>query len=287
MRTPEFGISTLLFLDSRLDREHLVEVAAHGFEAVELFAARTHIDYHDPSAIDRLAEWLDDTRLTLHSVHAPIAAGYRAGTWGEAWSTAIADDAKRRVAVQECRAALAIATRLPFRHLVLHLGVPTEYAGPGDNQREQARRSVEELHDVAQQAGVMLALEIIPNALSSPDALVALIEDVLELPGVGICVDTGHARLQGDVVDAVETCSGHVLTTHVHDNMGRTDDHRLPFEGDIDWPAVALAFQKVGYDGRWIFELPAASDAAPVLSRAARVRRRLEESLGLADELLQ
>lgn len=287
MRTSEFGISTLLFLDGRLDREHLVEVAAHGFEAVELCATRTHFDYRDPAAADRLAEWLDDTRLVLHSVHAPMADGYRAGAWGTAYSTAAADETRRREAVDECRAALALAARVPFQYLVVHLGVPTEYARPGDNQRDQMLRSVEALHEAAAATGVRLALEIIPNALSSADALVALIEDTLDLPGVGICVDTGHARLQGDVVEAIETCSGHVLTTHLHDNLGRQDDHRLPFEGDIDWPAALLAFQKVGYDGRWIFELPATPAPATVLARAARVRQRFEESLGLADELLQ
>ena len=35
-----FGISTHLCLSERLDRDHLVEIAAHGFEAVEVFAVR-------------------------------------------------------------------------------------------------------------------------------------------------------------------------------------------------------------------------------------------------------
>ena len=35
-----FGISTHLFHQSRLAREHLVQIAGHGFEAVELFATR-------------------------------------------------------------------------------------------------------------------------------------------------------------------------------------------------------------------------------------------------------
>ena len=61
----------------RLDREHLVEIAAHGFDAVEVFASRSHFDYHDGAPRIALAEWLDDTRLTLHSMHAPIARELR------------------------------------------------------------------------------------------------------------------------------------------------------------------------------------------------------------------
>ena len=38
----QFGVSTHLYHDARLDRDHLVEIAAHGFNAVEIFATRTH-----------------------------------------------------------------------------------------------------------------------------------------------------------------------------------------------------------------------------------------------------
>jgi hypothetical protein len=76
-----FGISTHLFHEQRLNREHLVHIAAHGFEAIELFATRTHFDYHDAQAAAQLAEWLSDTQLELHSVHAPIVESLKGGRW--------------------------------------------------------------------------------------------------------------------------------------------------------------------------------------------------------------
>ena len=51
-----FGISTHLYLGDRLDRDHLVEIAAHGFDAVEVFAVRSHFDYRDRRAAIALAE---------------------------------------------------------------------------------------------------------------------------------------------------------------------------------------------------------------------------------------
>ena len=45
-----FGISTHLYVGDRLDRDHLVEIAAHGFEAVEVFAVKSHFDYRDRRA---------------------------------------------------------------------------------------------------------------------------------------------------------------------------------------------------------------------------------------------
>ena len=110
-----FGISTHLYLSDRLDRDHLVEIAAHGFEAVEVFAVRDHFDYHDRRAALALAEWLDDTRLMLHSMHAPIAATYTNGAWREGYSLAATDEARRLRAVEETTAALNLATLLAFQ----------------------------------------------------------------------------------------------------------------------------------------------------------------------------
>ena len=48
-----FGISTHLYHDRRLEREHLAQIAGYGFEAIELFATRSHFDYRDAAAVDR------------------------------------------------------------------------------------------------------------------------------------------------------------------------------------------------------------------------------------------
>lgn len=280
MSTPRFGVSTHLYHDQRLDREHLVEIAAHGFECVEIFATSSHFDYHDDAAVRALAEWLDDTRLTLHSIHAPVTASFVNGQWGEAFSTAVTDEDQRRRTLAEAEAALAVAQTIPFRCLVVHLGVPDAMKpGAGDNSRESARRSVEALHDLAARTSVGLAIEVIPNALSTPESLVSLIENDLDELKVGICMDVGHAHIMDDVGDAIECCSGHIVTTHLHDNRKKTDDHLVPGEGNIDWPATLMALQKVGYDGAWMFEIANTSSPKSVLNKAEKVRRKFEALL--------
>lgn len=279
-----FGVSTHLYIGERLDRDHLVEIAAHGFEAVEVFAARDHFDYHDRRAALALAEWLDDTRLRLHSCHGPIAAEYAKGAWREGYTLAAADEPRRKRAVEETTAALNVATLVPYQVLVLHCGVPAPHGRPEDNHLPALVRSLEELAPVAAGVGVRLAVEVIPNALSTAGALVDLVESEIEADDLGICMDVGHARLMGDVVDAIESCSGHLITTHLHDNRGRRDDHLVPGQGVVDWDATLLAFQKVGYDGPWMFELAAAAERRPVLERAMKARHRFESLLSLDDE---
>lgn len=285
MSTLRFGVSTHLFHDQRLEREHLVEIAAHGFDCIELFATRTHFDYHDSVAVRSLAEWLEDTRLTLNSMHAPICASLTNGVWGESYSNAVADDTRRRKALNEAESALAVAHTLPYRHLVVHLGVPDSMSPDAtDNRVDAARRSIQDLHAMAERAGVTVALEVIPNRLSGADALVSFIENDLDGAKVGICMDVGHAFIMGDLGDAIETCSGHLVTTHLHDNRRRTDDHLAPGEGLIDWPAALMSLQKIGYDGTWMFEVANTSTPLAVLQKTQAARRRFEDLLRISFE---
>jgi sugar phosphate isomerase/epimerase len=278
--TPRFGVSTHLFHDLKLDREHLVEIAAHGFDCIELFATRSHFDYHDSVAVRSLAEWLEDTRLVLNSMHAPITTSLKNEEFGEKFSIATSDGNERQRAIGETEAALAVAQTIPYRYLVLHLGWP-ESAKPAanDNSRDAARRSLEPICDAAQKVGVKLAIEIIPNNLSSAEALVSLIENDLEGADIGICMDVGHAFMMGDLGDAIETCAEHLVTTHLHDNKRKSDDHLAPGEGSIDWPATLMALQKIGYEGAWMFEVANTSTAQAVLQKTEKARRRFDDLL--------
>jgi sugar phosphate isomerase/epimerase len=274
-----FGISTHLFHEHRLSREHLVHIAAHGFDAIELFATRAHFDYRDARAAAALAEWLGDTGLELHSVHAPIVKALKGGKWIDPFSNASRDETSRKTALQETEAAIALARQLPYRYLVVHLGTPTTERVPAnDNQPELARRTVEELVEKASQVNVRVTLEVIPNSLSSAASLVHLIEDELDGVDVGICLDYGHAHLMGDLGETVETVSGHLWTTHVHDNGGKRDDHLVPYAGTIDWEAAMMETQKIGYDGTLMFEVADTGDPVQILQRCAKARERLEKT---------
>lgn len=270
-------MSTHVFHESRLTREHVVHIAAHGFDAVEVFATRTHFDYHDGQAVERLAEWLSDTRLTLHSMHAPICEGLKNGHCFGTFSNASRDDARRKAALAETRAALQVARDIPYRFLIVHLGVPSSaQSSQNDNQRDSARRSLEEIVAMAADVGVRVAIEVIPNQLSDAATLVELIEGHSDGLDVGICLDYGHAHLMGDVVEAVETVSGHLWTTHIHDNGGQRDDHLVPFSGSIDWGAAIVGTQKIGYEDVLMLEIANAGDPIETLQRSAKARERLD-----------
>jgi sugar phosphate isomerase/epimerase len=237
-------MSTRLFDNERLRREHLTAIASHGFETVELLAETRHFDYHDPAAIQALASWLRDAGLEMPSVRAPDGGS-----------------------LADMQAALEIATHLPFSRFVLPLVAPS---------RGAAIRMIEDLHQIAEPLGVTLALEVMDTQLSTVDSLLDLIENDFEDTALGICMDTGHACLSGDTAEAIETAGGYVTTTHLHDNKRQRDDHLVPFQGAIEWAGVVMAFEKIGYDGVFMFEVHNQQNAAATLERSARARVRLE-----------
>ena len=88
-----------------------------------------------------------------------------------------------------------------------------------------------------------------------------------DLPGIGICFDTGHGHLQ----DAVPTFD-HIRATHVHDNHGEKDEHLWPFEGTLDWPALIEKFVLANYAGPFVFEV-----RGDELSKGQETKNRLQD----------
>jgi sugar phosphate isomerase/epimerase len=280
----KFGLSTHLFHGQRLSRGHLEAMAAQGFTLVEIFATRSHIDYHDASVVDDVAGWLTSLGLQAGSMHAPICDRFTDGRWGRAFSNASTSASDRQEAVDETRLALAAAQQLGCKTMVLHLGVPREQTpASGQNDASSATRSLETIGELARDAGVRLAVEVMPNELSTPQAVLDLVEQ-LDDHNVGVCLDLGHAHLLGGAPEAAELLSGHVIATHVHDNGGGRDDHLVPFQGTIDWPATLTALWKVGYAGPLVFEVADRGDARGVLTRTVGARDRLRVILdGLSE----
>jgi sugar phosphate isomerase/epimerase len=95
-----------------------------------------------------------------------------------------------------------VAEHVPFRFLIQHIGLPNESFS--ERKFEAAMTSVEHLRAFAKPLGVRLLVENIPNELSTPERLVEFIR-TSHMDDVGVCFDTGHANMMGDVASAFET----------------------------------------------------------------------------------
>jgi sugar phosphate isomerase/epimerase len=228
------AVSTYLFVKERLHPGILDGLARTGVQAIEIFAARQHLDYANRKAhVKEIADWFRGSGIPLNSVHSPLYADYE---WGRAGALAInvasIDRAARVDAMDEIKRALEIAEQIPFRFLVQHLGTPNESFS--EKKFEAAMTSVEHLRAFAKPLGVRILLENIPNELSTPDKLVEMIQGA-HFDDVGVCFDFGHAHMVSSVREEFEVLHNHIRSTHVHDNTKEKDSHLWPGQGSIDW----------------------------------------------------
>ena len=231
------AVSTYLFVRERLHPGILDGLARSGVQAVEIFAARQHLDYANRKQhVKEIAEWFRGSGVPLNSVHAPLYADYE---WGRAGAPPInvasTDRASQIEAMDEIKRALEIAEQIPFRFLVQHLGTPNESFS--EKKFEAAMTSIEHLRAFAKPLGVKILLENIPNELSTPDKLVELIHNA-HFDDVGVCFDFGHAHMMSTVSEGFEIVRNLVCSTHVHDNDKIKDLHLWPGQGTIDWKAA-------------------------------------------------
>jgi sugar phosphate isomerase/epimerase len=271
---PSFGLSTHLFAHEPLTDAALDAIVAAGFDEIELFAVPQHFRYDDRDRIAVLLKWFTSRARTLHSIHAPFYRNLdeaRAGRW---LSIASADEAARRDAVNEVDRSLMLADLLPVRYVVVHPGEPHEARSA--RHTGQLRRSAHELLEVCYRRNVTLVFENIPGDANRAESLNEILG---EFVGIGICLDTGHAHMTGDVVGQILTAGQTIRTTHIHDNLGDADSHLHPYEGNLDWRAALRAFRTVGFEGPYVLEIRKGAHGEAALAVAARAAARLREAL--------
>ena len=271
----EYALSTHLFVGERLTPRLLDRIAAEGFPFIEIFAMRQHFDYQDAKAVREIARWFSDHALRLRSLHAPLYQGFE---WGRDGSPAIslADLEKRRriESMDEVRRAIEVSDSIPFEFLILHLGVPGEEYSL--EKFDAAFSAIESLRLFARQLGVRILLENIPNELSTPPRLLQFLQYNTKLPDVALCFDTGHAHMTTGVDESFAILQDFIVSTHVHDNRGQTDDHLFPFAGSIDWNPIVKRFRRAASQFPVLFELRDYGESQDPLARVRSVMARFD-----------
>jgi sugar phosphate isomerase/epimerase len=134
--------------------------------------------------------------------------------------------------------------------------------------------SLEHLKVASKGNGVQLLLENIPNELGTPERLVQFLQ--YTRLNVKICFDTGHAHMKQGFHSAFEVLRPYIASTHVHDNRGESDDHLMPFEGNIDWTEAVRDLRRGEGKFPTLFEVRDHQPATHSLSLLAEVKERME-----------
>lgn len=123
------------------------------------------------------------------------------------------------------------------------------------------------LAKVAEEFKVKLCIENMQERENKdPRRLGAFIYDLNELidsigsESIGICFDTSHANVTGlDMYNAINECGKRLMATHISDNDGSGDQHKLLYGGNIDWKKVISGLKDISYNMAFNLEIPGES----------------------------
>ena len=212
-------------------------LADQGVTAIEIgIDFPEYFDHRNGTELDSLISRLARAGVRVHSVHSPF---------GPQYDMSSLDDSVHERGVDSLIDSIELASLLEADKVIVHA---SDVLPNGANGRlERARGVLREMAGVAQESGIVLALENLPPGYlgHTPEQIDALLAGISP-ESIGICFDTGHANLSGRFAEFAWAMLPRAVTTHIHDNDGTEDQHKFPGLGVIDWHGFASAYRGSG-----------------------------------------
>ena len=193
--------------------------------------------------------------MNLVEMHAPF---------GECFDLACTSPARREQLVLDHIRCMQYAAETGCRTYTVHIGAhDSVYMHvSNDKIRPLALESLQKLIPAAEKLGIVIAVENAFERSNTPDEVMYYVEAVSH-PNVGCCFDSGHANImapapgktgemyhehmretvwEGELEfysGAFEKMAESIVTCHLHDNDGFSDQHRMPGCGTVNWEELA------------------------------------------------
>ncbi len=229
--------------------ELLAEAKELGFDCIDFDIAGA---WKDPaleeSYFAHLEEGMEaaiEAGIPINCIHIPF---------GTRWDPCTLDEEKRAEVVQKFRTIIKRTAPLkPFGYIV-----HGSYEPNTDEEREaKIFQLIQSMREIADATEAYLCIEILPRTclLNTAKEARRIIEEI-NIDNVRICVDVNHF-LQEKSEEGVLLLSDLIKTTHISDHDYTDERHWMPGKGKIDWNALLGAFEKIGYEGAFNYELTA------------------------------
>ena len=263
------GLSTGCFYQQNI-LDCLPSIRTSGFSMIEVCSSPAHLDYHDHAAVERAAAQIHELGMEAYSFHAPFS---------DQIDIASPDSSQRASALSEILRAAEAAALLKVHYFVIHPGPEFSNQISAEERLARMENVVASLSVVAarcRELGTMCVLENkLPHLLFGNTSDILWILDAISTTEIGACLDTGHATIAGDISALVHKLASHLRVIHAHDNDGRTDEHRTPGDGVIDWEKLLRELVQARFHGALILELSNEQDMEATLAKARRGRQYL------------
>ena len=225
--------------------ENIKEIKESGFDSVDLdlcgFWSERDKEIKLYEKLEEGLETIKNSGLYFNAVHI---------SFGVFWDFSAQDENERKAVVLRTKEIFSKCNPYsPFCY-VIHgsfEGFGAEYR---KEKTEQLKKSLCELRKLT---SAKICVETLPrmNLGNTSEELCEIVDSV---NGIDVCIDVNHL-LYEKPEDAVLKLGNRIKTTHISDYDFVNERHWLPGEGDINWKNLIQAFEKIGYNGVWNYEL--------------------------------
>ena len=273
MRT---GIWTSFYFDLSPE-DAFLRFADLGCKDLEVSAEHGKMATQDATWKERLRslrKLCEENGITLWQMHAPLEL-----------DVADSNIQRREEDVSTAMQWVEYAHELGIPYLVIHPG--GRQGAESDNEKKEIidinLDSFNWLAEVASKSDVKFCIENMQERIGQEKwRLGARISDLNDLTdlvdseSLGICFDSSHANVTGlNMSQAIHECGDRLLATHISDNDGSGDQHKMPFGGNIGWRGLVSALKDIGYGGLFNLEIPG-ENRVPLPVRDARLKYAIE-----------
>ena len=203
------------------------ELAENGARSISLIHPWMERLVEDPGFLKSLADVASAAGLRFNDAHAPFSEG---------WHLNLPERLRRPTYDADMERIFAVCEEAGVLVVTWHVGTAHEGCTDGEC-RDACRKTLDRLVGLARQYHVRAAIE---NTLHETDGAAEILRYLaLYSPEeLGCCFDSGHANVTRIPETEIDALVSRLYTTHLHDNDGTGDQHRIPGEGTIDWPAL-------------------------------------------------
>lgn len=195
--------------------------------------------------VQNLKNIYDTTSLEL-TLHLPFSDMNLAGL----------NDSIRAEVLRQMKHYLTLASNY-VNLAVVHPGYLSPYGAQVPQQAYMTNlASIRELCDFAADFGIIIAIENMPDFPKIFGKYPDEMEEMLDAVGshnVGFTFDVGHANTVGLIDEFLDQLGDRISHMHIHDNMGKKDEHLPIGEGTIDWKHVMEKLSN--YKGIFVTEM--------------------------------
>ena len=215
--------------------------------------------------LEKFRKSVEPLKVNIGQLHAPIISHFislKLPLYQRQADLASDSEDLRRKEMRLLADWLGYCRILNISTMVVHPGGKRVWRNQTDYRqaRQANHEAFKQLAEKAEKARVSVAVENMGGGMfaSYPEDLLEMLQEI-DCPYLGACLDTSHANIVGpgfDIPQFIRDCGKKLFATHISDNLGKNDDHLMPYSGRVAWQPVVKALEEIKYAGLFNLEIP-------------------------------